>query len=340
MKRPVAAFALIVLLPGQSVFAQYFTDMFTGTALNASFWRTLSPYSDSSVTQSGGAVALNNAGKLYSANPVNGTVDVTFKFAFTGSAFDSFRIFTRTLGIASNGKAFDKGIACSFRLRSDTGQTANNIAIENQGLGGVILTQGTFPMAASETYTVRVVDDGATVLLYVNNTAIPFLTATVSTVFGRLVGFENREGAGNGSSISAGSQIKISAFTVNTSSVVTVREIVNVPFPVPDTTSHLVNMSTLGSGTFTTGFVVAGGTPKTILIRGVGPTLRIFGVPNPATQTTLTLYSGSTVIAANSGWSAGLNAAQIAAFGGAFPLASGSLDSAVLATLNPGSYTA
>jgi hypothetical protein len=316
--------------------------MFTGTTLNASFWRTLAPYSDSSVVQSGGAVALNNAGKLYSANTVSGTVDVTFKFAFTGGGYDSFRIFTRTLGIASNGKAFDKGIACSFRLRSDTGQTSNNIAIENQGAGGVILTQGTFAMVANETYTVRVVDDGAKVSLYVNNTTLPFLTATIGTAYGKLIGFENREGAGNGSFISAGSQIKISAFTVQAVTVVTVEKpvTVNVPYPVPDTTSHLVNMSTLASGTFTTGFVLAGETSKKILIRAVGPTLRTFSVPNAATQTTLTLNSGTLVLGTNSGWAASANASQISGFGGAFPLGANSADSAILVTLNPGNYTA
>ena len=43
---------------------------------------------------------------------------------------------------------------------------------------------------------------------------------------------------------------------------------------------------------------------------------------------------------ANSSWGKAPNPVQIAAVGGAFPLLSGSADSAILTMLNPGSYTA
>jgi hypothetical protein len=104
--------------------------------------------------------------------------------------------------------------------------------------------------------------------------------------------------------------------------------------------SKLINVSTLGSGGFTMGFVVGGNTPKTVLVRGVGPTLTTFGVQNPASQTTLTLYSGSTVIGTNAAWGTASNAAQTVGAGGSFPLLVGSQDSALLVTLSPGPYTA
>lgn len=103
---------------------------------------------------------------------------------------------------------------------------------------------------------------------------------------------------------------------------------------------RFANVSTLGSGGFTMGFVVDGDTPKTVLVRGVGPALRAFGITNPAPTVTLTLYSGSSLMGSNTGWSGAPNATQIAAFAGAFPLAVGSGDSAILVRLNPGSYTA
>ncbi len=80
-----------------------------------------------------------------------------------------------------------------------------------------------------------------------------------------------------------------------------------------------------------------------MLIRAVGPALNAFGVPNAAPQCTLTLYSGSTVIGTNSGWSSSPNATQISSaftLTGAFILPSGSADAAILTSLAPGSYTA
>ena len=103
---------------------------------------------------------------------------------------------------------------------------------------------------------------------------------------------------------------------------------------------RLVNLSTLGSGGFTMGFVVGGGTSKNMLIRVVGPTLKVFGVSTAATQTSLTLYSGATILGVNSGWSSAPNASQMIGAGGAFALTAGSTDSAILTNLAPGSYTA
>jgi len=110
----------------------------------------------------------------------------------------------------------------------------------------------------------------------------------------------------------------------------------------------LVNVSarmevTGGSGVLIAGFSIGGNSSKTLLIRGVGPTLSTFGVPGVLADPQITVYSGSTVVASNAGWGTGSStAAQLsAAFSlvGAFPLPSGSKDSALLLTLAPGSYT-
>ncbi len=74
--------------------------------------------------------------------------------------------------------------------------------------------------------------------------------------------------------------------------------------------------------------------------RLVGPTLQSFGVSGNASQTSLTVYNGATIISSNSGWTTSPNAAVISTIGGPFPLIVGSQESAVLATLNPGNYTA
>jgi hypothetical protein len=58
---------------------------------------------------------------------------------------------------------------------------------------------------------------------------------------------------------------------------------------------------------------------------------------------TITLYRGTTALATNDNWSSAANAAEIASTAvavGAFALASGSRDAAILTTLEPGSYSA
>jgi hypothetical protein len=89
------------------------------------------------------------------------------------------------------------------------------------------------------------------------------------------------------------------------------------------------------------GFYVTGTSPKQMLIRAVGPGLTGFGVSNALENPTLKLYdSKGVLVATNTSWN---NDAQIAAAGdavGAFKLAASSKDSAILATLAPGSYTA
>jgi len=105
----------------------------------------------------------------------------------------------------------------------------------------------------------------------------------------------------------------------------------------------LVNGAGGNSGPATIGFVIAGNAPKTVLIRGVGPTLSTtFGVVGVLANPRITLFSGSTQIATNSNWAVGNNVTQLTytfAQVGAFSLTSGSLDAAMINTLQPGSYS-
>jgi len=91
------------------------------------------------------------------------------------------------------------------------------------------------------------------------------------------------------------------------------------------------------------GFAIAGPAPKTVLIRAVGPGLDAFGVNGFLANPTLAIYRGSDPIASNDDWHDSDRAGAVAALSarvGAFGLSAGSKDSAVIATLDPGSYTA
>ncbi|MBL9188870.1 MAG: hypothetical protein JNK23_15410 [Opitutaceae bacterium] len=99
-----------------------------------------------------------------------------------------------------------------------------------------------------------------------------------------------------------------------------------------------------GANALIAGFVVNGPVSRRILVRGVGPTLAGFGVPGVLADPQLTLTNQATgqVIASNDNWASGADApiiAQAAVAAGAFPLANGSRDSALLVMLPAGAYT-
>ncbi|MEO6244880.1 MAG: DUF1800 family protein [Opitutaceae bacterium] len=111
--------------------------------------------------------------------------------------------------------------------------------------------------------------------------------------------------------------------------------------------SNLSTRAQVGTGgdIIITGFNVGAGTNKTVLIRATGPALTGFGVTGTLTDPKLELYSGQTKIAENDNWGTPVGSATpitTATFDsvGAFRLTAGSKDSALLATLAPGAYTA
>ncbi len=82
---------------------------------------------------------------------------------------------------------------------------------------------------------------------------------------------------------------------------------------------------------------------RTMLIRAIGPSLATFGVVNALKAPRLSLYAGAQLVATNAGWESNADAAAIRSAAqtvGAFPLADGSMDSALLLSLAPGNYTA
>lgn len=115
----------------------------------------------------------------------------------------------------------------------------------------------------------------------------------------------------------------------------------------PDS-GRLINLSTraqvgTGDAVLIPGLVIGGDGPVTLLVRAIGPGLAQFQVSNPLADPILELRRGDHLIATNDNWSADpLAAVAIAAAGagtGAFTLAPGSADAALLVTVPPGNYT-
>lgn len=114
-----------------------------------------------------------------------------------------------------------------------------------------------------------------------------------------------------------------------------------------DSKGRTVNLSTRAyvrtdDGVLIGGFVVTGPAYKRMLIRAVGPTLAAFGVGNALRDPILTVYRGAAVVATNDRWEQSDNPSAVSSAMrrvGAFALATGGEDAAMLITLPPGAYT-
>jgi len=116
------------------------------------------------------------------------------------------------------------------------------------------------------------------------------------------------------------------------------------PTPTPAQAAQAVNLSTrmrvgtadnVGIG----GFIITGTGPKQVLLRAIGPSLTQFGVPNPLANPVLELRgSDGVAIIINDDWEDDLGQMALILATGLAP--TNDLESAIVATLNPGAYTA
>jgi hypothetical protein len=107
--------------------------------------------------------------------------------------------------------------------------------------------------------------------------------------------------------------------------------------------SRIVNISTrMKVGTndevLIGGFIITGTQSKKVILRAIGPSLVASGIAGALSNPTMELHNSTgALIASNDNWQESAQAAQIASSG--IPPAN-SMESAIIATLAPGSYTA
>lgn len=106
---------------------------------------------------------------------------------------------------------------------------------------------------------------------------------------------------------------------------------------------RLVNLSArtqvgTGEDVLIIGFVISGGNPLRLLVRGVGPSLTQHQVENVLADPRVRVFREGTVVAENDNW--GAAAGTTASAVGAFALTPGSKDAALVVELSPGTYTA
>ncbi len=100
-----------------------------------------------------------------------------------------------------------------------------------------------------------------------------------------------------------------------------------------------------GSNVMIAGFIIQGSAPKQVVIRAAGPSLTQFGVPNALANPRLELHDTSNTIGTNNDWQTTqiggvITSDQVAAIQGSGLAPLDPLESAIIATLAPGPYTA
>jgi hypothetical protein len=127
--------------------------------------------------------------------------------------------------------------------------------------------------------------------------------------------------------------------------IIVAMPVVQAPRLDPPGNLRLTNLSTRARVTaenpLIAGFAIRGTTSRTMLVRAAGPALTAFGVPDTVATPRLRLHDATgAVVAENTGWSSAPLAATAIAITGAFPFSADSADSALVATLAPGNYSA
>lgn len=114
--------------------------------------------------------------------------------------------------------------------------------------------------------------------------------------------------------------------------------------------STLGNISTrvnvgVSENVLISGFIIEGAAPKRVMIRAIGPSLTNFGVGNVLSNPQLDLHDTSATIALNDNWQTTqvggvIHGDQVQEIQNSGLAPSDGAESAIIATLNPGSYTA
>jgi outer membrane protein assembly factor BamB/subtilisin family serine protease len=149
--------------------------------------------------------------------------------------------------------------------------------------------------------------------------------------------------------VSSASALNAGSYTVTVTSgslsVTSAAAVVAVSAAIPGRIVNLSARADVGAGgnILIAGFVIGGSGTKSVVLRGVGPTLGTppFSVPGALAQPQLTLVNTGTgaTIATGAAWGGGATLAGEFALVGAFALPSASADAAVLENLPSGTYT-
>jgi probable HAF family extracellular repeat protein len=294
------------------------------------------------------AVAINSSGTIVGSSSLPGDSH-TDSFVYSDGQMSDLNTLLVSPSITLSGV---EGIG-------DLGQIAGNGTDKVNGYNGALLLT---PISVHLSVVVAGATSlGAGVSTSVTVTALDSSGNTV-TAYGRTVQLTSSDGAAElpaGAALTAGTGTFL--VTLNTTGAQTVTatdaglgsitasaSVTVVPSLAPSAAGRIVNLSArasvgTGGNVLIAGFVINGSGTKSVLLRGIGPTLALdpFDVTGALANPQLTLVdsaTGATVVTATA-WGGSTALSTVFTEVGAFALAANSADSATLQTLAAGSYT-
>ncbi len=178
-----------------------------------------------------------------------------------------------------------------------------------------------------------------------NGYAIPDIRRVLTHELGHAIGLDHPDSHGQQVDAIMNSIIS-NRETLSADDISGAQSIYGVPGPTPTpppSDSRLANISTrmkvgTNDNVLIGGFIIEGNQSKKVILRAIGPSLAAYGIAGVLANPTLELRnSAGTLLQSNDNWGQSPNAGEIASAGFA---PSNSLESAIVATLSPGSYTA
>ena len=172
------------------------------------------------------------------------------------------------------------------------------------------------------------------------------LNVAISNSFDPFLGYPNQNKLGDYITVvsnNAGANVAYAATFNGEEDIYYVR----IASPPP----HLGNISTrsfvqTGADVMIGGFIINGSGPKTVIVRAIGPELTRFGVPNALSDPALDLHNSTrALIASNNNWQTSviggiITGDQVSAIQDSEHAPIQPSESAIIATLPPGNYTA
>ncbi len=336
----------------------------SGTSLSCPVWAGITALINQARASNGmGPIGLLNP-HLYPLSGTNAFNDVT---SGNNGAYSAGAGYDLCTGLGSPNVA---NLITALAGASGSGRLTNISTRAQVGTGGNILIPGLY-ISGSGTETLLIRADGPALTQYGVAGVLAKPTLSVFNSSGTLVASNTGWGTNanpsqissvsaqvgafplpSGSpdcaliaSLSAGDAYTVQVSGVGSTTGVALAEVYEVS---ATGTARLANISTramvgTGGNILIPGIYIAGTGTKELLVRADGPALTQYGVAGVLAQPTLSvLNSSGAVVATNTGWGNGSDASQIpsvSASVGAFPLAQGSADCALIVDLQPGSYT-
>ncbi len=219
------------------------------------------------------------------------------------------------------------------------GETLTGAADTGSAQTPALYTASALGTATGSTYTV-VGPSGQAFVVTTTPTAVDSATGTVNSS-GQLTATTSNNATLTLTINTAAQTVAASVTPAGSSTPVTYAGVPDTVTPI----ARVVNLSvrtTAGTGdqTLIVGLVITGSGNKTLLLRGIGPTLSTQGVTNPLADPTMRLLNGSGAeISANNDWGGSAQMSANFSSVGAFALPANSKDAALYNTLATGLYS-